>query len=125
MKHAVHTDQAPQAIGPYSQAIQAGPFLYMSGQLPINSETGHLISNDVDFQAQQVLQNMESILSAAGYTMDDVIKVHVYLKDMSDFKVVNEIYAKFFKAPYPARVAVEVSRLPLDVKVEMDCIAYK
>lgn len=125
MKRAISTDQAPRAIGPYSQAIQAGSFLYVSGQLPINSETGHIISNDVDLQTQQVIQNIESILSEAGYTLNDVVKVQVYLKDMNDFKDMNEIYAKFFKEPYPARVAIEVSRLPLDVKVEIDCIAYK
>ncbi len=125
MKKAIHTSEAPKAIGPYSQAIQAGPFLYVSGQLPVNSETGNIISNDVDLQTSQVLQNIESILTEAGYTFDDVVKVHVYLSDMNDFKEVNKVYATYFSEPFPARIAIEVARLPMDVKVEIDCIAYK
>lgn len=125
MKKAIATDRAPQAIGPYSQAIQAGNLLFISGQIPVNPEDGTIISHNIEKQTHQVLKNIEAILTEAGYSLSDVVKTTVFLKDMSDFETVNTIYGQYFKHPFPARCAVEVGRLPKDVKVEIEAIAYK
>lgn len=123
-KKIVHTAEAPQAIGPYSQAVQVGPFLFTSGQLGLDPKTGEF-PGGVEEQAKQSLQNVQAILKEAGYTLSDVIKTTVFLKDMNDFASVNEVYASFFQAPYPARSAVEVARLPKDALVEIEVIAQK
>lgn len=125
MKKAIATDRAPQAIGPYSQAIQAGNFLFISGQIPLNPEDGTIVSHNIEKQTHQVLKNIEAILTEAGYSLSDVVSTTVFLKDMSDFETVNTIYGQYFKHPFPARCAVEVGRLPKDVKVEIEAIAYK
>ena len=125
MKKAIATDRAPQAIGPYSQAIQAGNLLFISGQIPVNPEDGTIISHNIEKQTHQVLKNIEAMLTEAGYSLSDVVKTTVFLKDMSDFETVNTIYGQYFKHPFPARCAVEVGRLPKDVKVEIEAIAYK
>ncbi|AMM53750.1 RidA family protein [Pyrococcus kukulkanii] len=125
MKEIVFTERAPKPIGPYSQAIKAGNFLFIAGQIPINPETGELVKGDIKEQTRQVLENIKAILEAAGYTLNDVVKVTVYLKNMDDFAAMNEVYAKYFGESKPARVAVEVARLPKDVLIEIEAIAYK
>jgi 2-iminobutanoate/2-iminopropanoate deaminase len=123
MKKEVKTDKAPQAIGPYSQGIIANGFLYCAGQIPINPEAGGLVSGSIEDQTRQVFKNISAILAAAGRTFDDVVKCTVFLQSMDDFTAMNTIYAEFFKPPYPARSAVQVARLPRDVKVEIEAIA--
>lgn len=125
MKKIINTDAAPAAIGPYSQAVMAGDFLFMSGQLALDPGSGELVAGDVAAQTEQVMENFIAILAAAGLGFANVVKVTIYLKSMNDFKTVNEIYGKYFEDEPPARVTVEVARLPLDVLVEIDCIAYK
>jgi len=123
-KKIVHTDGAPQAIGPYSQAVQVGQFLFTSGQLGLDPQTGQF-PEGVKEQAKQSLKNVQAILEEAGLTLNDVVKTTVFLKDMNDFADVNDIYASFFTTPYPARSAVEVARLPKDARVEIEVIAVK
>lgn len=118
----VSTDQAPAAIGPYSQAVIAGGMLYVSGQIPLDCETGEVVDGDIAAQARKVLENMKGVVEAAESAMDQVVKVTIYITDMQQFAVVNEIYGTFFSAPYPARACVEVSKLPKGVEVEMDAI---
>ena len=115
----------PAAIGPYSQGIQAGGLTITSGQLPIDPATGAFAEGGIAGQTRQSLENVKAVLSAAGYTMDDVIKTTVFLKDMNDFAAMNEVYATFFSATPPARSAVEVARLPKDALLEIEAIAYK
>lgn len=124
-REIIHSDRAPKAVGPYSQAVRVGDFIFASGQIPLHPETGQLVQGDVAVQAERVLQNLQAVLEAAGVSMADVVKVTVYLADMNDFAAMNEVYSRFFASDPPARVAVEVSRLPMDVRVEMDAIAYK
>jgi len=121
-KKVISTTSAPGAIGPYSQAVQIGDFIFTSGQLGLNPETGEFGSG-VQEQAQLALSNVKAILEAAGSSLDQVVKTTVFLKDMNDFAAVNEIYASFFSEPYPARSAVEVARLPKDGLVEIETIA--
>jgi 2-iminobutanoate/2-iminopropanoate deaminase len=121
---AINTDKAPKAIGPYSQAILAGAFLYVSGQLPTEPRSGSVIAVDVEAQAQQVLENIKNILEAAGSSLAQVVKTTIFIKDMYDFPKINVIYAQYFSEPYPARACVEVTRLPKDVLVEIEAIAY-
>ena len=121
----IKTDKAPQAIGPYSQAVDAGGFVFVSGQIPIDPKTGNVIQGDIKAQAKQVLGNIQAILEASNCGMKDVVKSVLYLKNMSDFGVVNEVYAGYFPSDPPARATVEVSRLPKDVLIEMDVIARK
>lgn len=121
MKKAIHTEQAPQAIGPYSQAVQAGNLLFTSGQLGLDPATGQF-PETVAEQARHSLQNVKAIVEAAGASMNDIVKTTVFLKDMNDFATVNEVYASFFAQPYPARSAVEVARLPKDALVEIEVI---
>jgi 2-iminobutanoate/2-iminopropanoate deaminase len=120
----ISTDRAPRAIGPYSQAIRAGNLLFLSGQIPLDPATGELAGpGDVTVQTRQVLDNLGAVLAAAGAGFDAVVKTTVYLKSMDDYPIVNEVYAERFGDSRPARAAVEVSRLPKDVSVEIDAIA--
>lgn len=123
MKEIISTNNAPGAIGPYSQATKAGGFLFVSGQLPINPATG-AFPEDVAAQTRQSLTNLKAIVEAAGMTMADVLRVGVFLKDMNDFAAMNAVYVEFFTENCPARAAVEVARLPKDALVEIDCVAY-
>ena len=123
MKQVIHTDSAPAAIGPYSQAIQIGDLLFVSGQVPIDPSTGAIVEGDVKAQAQQSLNNLKAILNAAGTNMGAVVKTTVFLADMNDFAAMNEVYAQFFQEPFPARSAVQVARLPKDATVEIEAIA--
>ena len=123
MKQVIHTDKAPAAIGPYSQAIQIGQLLFPSGQVPIDPETGAIVEGGIQEQARQSLNNIKAILNAAGTNMGAVVKTTVFLQDMNDFAAMNEVYAQFFQEPYPARSAVQVARLPKDVLVEIEAIA--
>jgi 2-iminobutanoate/2-iminopropanoate deaminase len=123
MRDVVSTKDAPQAIGPYSQAIKAGAFIFVSGQIPIDPATGQVINGDISAQTERVMKNLEAILRAAGSSLARVVKSTVYLKNMSEFAAMNEVYGRFFKSAPPARATVEVSRLPKDVLVEIDVIA--
>lgn len=123
MKQVIHTDKAPAAIGPYSQAIQIGQLLFTSGQVPIDPETGAIVEGGIQEQARQSLNNIKAILNAAGTNMGAVVKTTVFLQDMNDFASMNEVYAQFFQEPYPARSAVQVGRLPKDALVEIEAIA--
>ncbi len=122
IRKIIHTKSAPEPIGPYSQAVVSGNTVYTSGQIAIDPETGELVTGDVAVQAVRVLENLKAVLSAAGASLDTVIKTTIYLKNMGDFPRVNEIYAGYFGASMPARSTVEVSRLPKDVLIEIDCI---
>ena len=123
MKQVIHTDSAPAAIGPYTQAIQIGDLLFVSGQVPIDPSTGAIVEGDIKAQAQQSLNNLKAILNAAGTNMGAVVKTTVFLADMNDFAAMNEVYAQFFQEPFPARSAVQAARLPKDAKVEIEAIA--
>ena len=122
-KNNIHTDHAPAAIGPYSQAIQAGNTIYVSGQLPIDPATGNFAGEEIASQTRQSLTNIQNILKAAGADMSNVVKTTVLLKNMADFGAMNEVYAEFFTAPYPARSAFEVACLPKNALVEIECVA--
>lgn len=123
MKNIISTDKAPQAIGPYSQAVVSNGVAYLSGQIAINPATGGLLEGDTAAQTELVLENLKAVLEACGTTLGNVLKVTVFLKDMEDFAEMNEVYARYFTTNPPARAAVEVARLPKDVRVEMDAIA--
>lgn len=123
MKKEVKTDKAPQAIGPYSQGIVANGFVFCSGQIPIVPQTGQLTTGGIEDQTSQVLKNVSAVLEAAGTSLDNVVKATVFLQDMNDFAAMNKVYAEFFKTPFPARAAVQVARLPRDVKIEIEVIA--
>jgi 2-iminobutanoate/2-iminopropanoate deaminase len=123
MKKQVQTDKAPKAIGPYSQGIIANGFVFCSGQIPIDPATGELSTGTIEDQTRQVLKNLGAVLEAAGSSYEDVVKTTVFLQDMNDFAKMNGVYAEFFKAPNPARAAVQVARLPRDVKVEIEAVA--
>lgn len=123
MKSAISTDQAPGAIGPYSQGIRAGSFVFVSGQTPVNPGNGS-IPDGISAQTEQGLKNVQAIVEASGLSMDDVVEVSVFLQDMNDFAAMNEVYKTFFTAPFPSRAAVEVARLPLDVMVEIKATVY-
>ncbi len=123
MLETVQTDKAPKAIGPYSQAIKANGFVFVSGQIPIDPSTSQLAQGTVAELTRQVMRNLTQILETAGSSLDNVVKTTIYLKDMSDFEEVNNTYAEFFPNHKPARATVEVARLPKDVKVEIDAIA--
>jgi 2-iminobutanoate/2-iminopropanoate deaminase len=123
MKKQVQTDKAPKAIGPYSQGIIANGFVFCSGQIPIDPATGELNTGSIEDQSRQVLKNLGAVLEAAGSSFDEVVKCTVFLQDMNDFAKMNAVYAEFFKAPSPARAAVQVARLPRDVKIEIEAIA--
>lgn len=125
MKTVINTENAPKAVGPYSQAIKAGNFLYISGQIPLNPNTMEIVGSNAPTQAEQVFDNMRAILVEAGMDFSHVVKATVLLKDIKDFKAVNEVYAKHFTGDFPARAAYEVANLPLGVLVEIESIAYK
>jgi 2-iminobutanoate/2-iminopropanoate deaminase len=124
-KRVISSPKAPKAVGPYSQAVEANGMLFVSGQLPIDVNTGEFVSGGVKEQAHQVLKNIEYILSEAGYTFDNVIKSTVYLTDMANFLDMNDVYAQYLKEPYPARVAFAVVGLPKGALVEIDVVAAK
>ncbi len=121
----IRTNQAPEPIGPYSQAIEAQGLIFTSGQIAIDPKTGNLIQGSVTDQAHLVFKNLQAVLREAGSSLDSVVKTTIFLKDMNDFTAVNEVYASYFGKGLPARSTVEVSRLPKDVLVEVDCIAVK
>ena len=121
-KEIIFTDKAPKAIGPYSQAVKSNEFLFVSGQIPLNPETGDLMNASIEDQAEQVIQNLKNVCEAAKTSLSDIVKLTIYITDMNYFSIVNEAMAKHFSEPYPARATVEVSALPLGVNVEMDAI---
>jgi 2-iminobutanoate/2-iminopropanoate deaminase len=123
VREAVSTPLAPAAIGPYSQAIRAGALVFVSGQIPIDPATGHLVGGDIGAQTHRVFQNVAAILAAAGASLDDVVRTTVYLADMNDFAAMNGVYATYFSAPAPARATVQAARLPKDARIEIDVIA--
>lgn len=125
MKKMIATQQAPGAIGPYSQAVQAGDFLYISGQIPLDPATGELVAGDIAAQTKQSLQNIGAILKAAGMDYANVVKTTVLLQSMGDFAAMNEVYAQFFSSDCPARAAFEVAALPKGAQVEIEAVAYK
>ena len=121
-KEIISTENAPQAIGPYSQAVKAGNLMFISGQIPLNPKTGDLVAESIEDQARQVLENVKSICEAAGHNLDDIVKISIFLTDLSNFAVVNDVMKEYFSEPYPARATVEVSGLPLGVNVEIEAI---
>lgn len=123
MKRVIETEYAPAAIGPYSQAVQIGETLYISGQLPIDLHSGQL-AKGITAQTERVLGNLEAILQSEGLTLDNLLKTTIFLSDMDDFATVNEIYGKHIPAPYPARSTVQIARLPKDALIEIEAIAY-
>ncbi len=125
MKEVISTKLAPAAIGPYSQAIAAGGMVFTSGQIPLSPETGLVVGDDVSAQAVQALDNLKAVLAGAGCDLDDVVKTTVFITDMSQFALVNEIYAKYFTEKAPARSCVEVSKLPKGCLVEIEAIAVR
>jgi 2-iminobutanoate/2-iminopropanoate deaminase len=123
MRDAVSTDEAPKAIGPYSQAVVVDGWVFCSGQIPLDPRTGQMVAGDVAAQTRQVLSNLEHVLAAAGGGFDSVVKTTVYLADMNDFAAMNEVYGTMFTAPAPARSTIQAARLPRDARVEIDVIA--
>jgi len=123
MKEIIATTKAPKAIGPYSQAVRANGFIFISGQIPIDPATDELLCGDIGQQTTRVLENLKAILEAAGSSLDRAVKVSVFLKDMGEFAAMNAVYAKYFPANPPARATVQVARLPRDVGVEIDIVA--
>jgi 2-iminobutanoate/2-iminopropanoate deaminase len=123
MKTVIATAEAPEPVGPYSQAIEMKGLLFLSGQIPLNPHTGQLVTGSVQEQTAQVLENLGAVLRAAGLSMEDVVKTTVFLKDLAEFQQMNEAYGRYFGANPPARSTVEVARLPRDVRVEIDAIA--
>lgn len=123
LREPVKTTQAPAALGPYSQAIKAGGFVYVSGQVPIDPETGEFVAGGIAEQTDRVLKNVAAVLEAAGSSLDQVVKTTVFLADMNEFGAMNEVYAKFFTAAPPARATVQAARLPRDARVEIEAVA--
>lgn len=124
MKQPISTPDAPEAIGPYTQAIRAGDFLFISGQIPLDPATGMLVGGSVSDQTHRVFKNLGAILAAAGASFEHVVKATVYLSDISDFAAMNDVYGGYFRSPAPARATIQAARLPRDVTVEIDLIAY-
>ena len=122
-REIIFTENAPEPVGTYSQAIKSNGFLYVSGQIPINPSTGKLIETDFENMARQVLHNIQAIVEAAGMNLTNIIKMNVYLTDLSNFATVNSVFSDFFESDPPARAAVEVSALPLGTEIEIECIA--
>ena len=120
---AVVATDAPAAIGPYSQGVRAGSFVFLSGQIPLDPATGQLVAGDITSQTEQVMTNLAAVLRAAGTSLDRVVKTTIYLTDLADFSTVNQVYARFVGAPPPARATVQVTGLPRDARVEIDAIA--
>jgi len=123
MKKAISTDKAPKAIGPYSQAIKANGFLFVSGQIPLDPVKGEIVGTTIEEQTHQVLKNLQAILEAVGSSMANVVKATVYLADLNDFSRMNAIYAQYFPEPYPARAAFQVARLPREARIEIEVLA--
>jgi 2-iminobutanoate/2-iminopropanoate deaminase len=123
MKQEVKTDKAPKAIGPYSQGVIANGFVFCSGQIALDPASGELSTGPVEDQAKLVLKNLGAVLAAAGSSFDRVVKTTIFLQDMNDFSKVNQVYAEFFKTPFPARATVQVARLPRDARVEIEAVA--
>ena len=122
-KSVIATSDAPQAIGPYSQAVRTGGWLFLSGQIGLDPASGHVVPGGVSAETERVLQNLQAVLAAAGGTLDHVVRTTIYLVDLGDFATVNEIYARHFRAPWPARVTVGAAALPRGARVEIDAIA--
>ena len=122
-KKIVHTDDAPAAVGPYSQAVKIGKLVYTAGQIPLDPATGKMVEGDVQAQTDQVLQNLQAVLEAAGSSLSNVVKTTVFLQDMADFAAMNEVYGRYFDKKPPARSAVEVAALPLGAQVEIEAVA--
>lgn len=125
MKKEISTKNAPAAIGPYSQAIEVNGMIYTSGMIPINPQTGELVTGSVEEQAEQAFLNLKALIEASGSSMDKVVKTVVFIKNMDDFGKINAIYEKYFTEPYPARSCVEVARLPKDVVLEVEAVTIK
>lgn len=125
MANVISTDKAPAAIGPYSQAIEVNGMIYTSGMIPIDPSTGELVTGSVEAQAEQAISNLEALLAASGSSIEKAVKTVVFISNMDDFGKINEVYAKHFKEPYPARSCVQVARLPKDVSIEIEAIAVK
>jgi 2-iminobutanoate/2-iminopropanoate deaminase len=123
--HAITTHDAPAAIGPYSQAVEHSKMIFLSGQIPLDPQTGKLVEGSIEAQTTRVLDNLAAVLKAAGCTFDDVVRTTIYLVDLADFQVVNETYGKRFGAVFPARATVQVAALPRGARVEIDAIAVK
>ena len=123
MKEIISTENAPGAIGPYSQAIKTGNMVFCSGQIPIDPQTGEFVSQDTAEQTEQVLKNLSAVLEAAGSNLNNVVKTTVFLADMNDFAAMNEVYTRYFSENKPARATVQAARLPRDARVEIECIA--
>jgi 2-iminobutanoate/2-iminopropanoate deaminase len=123
MKEIISTENAPGAIGPYSQAVKTGNMIFCSGQIPIDPQTGEFVSQDVAEQTEQVLKNLSAVLEAAGSDLNNVVKTTVFLADMNDFTAMNEVYTRYFSENKPARATVQAARLPRDARVEIECIA--
>ena len=123
MIERIHTNDAPQAIGPYSQAVKVGGFVFASGQIPLDPASMQIVDGDVRIQAARVLENLQAVLEAAGSSLEQVVKTTVFLADMNDFAAMNEVYATFFGATRPARSTVEVARLPREARIEIDVVA--
>tara|TARA_B100000767_G_scaffold89526_1_gene86039 strand:- start:133 stop:519 length:387 start_codon:yes stop_codon:yes gene_type:complete len=121
-KEIIFTEDAPKAIGPYSQAVKSGSFLFVSGQIPLNPASGDLMNSSIEDQAEQVITNLSAICKAANTNLSNIVKLTIYITDMNDFSIVNQAMENHFEAPYPARATIEVSALPLGVNVEMDAI---
>ena len=122
-KQIIKTNLAPAAIGPYSQAVKAGNLLFVSGQIPLDYETGNVVTGSIELETHRVMKNVSAILEAAGCSFNNIVKTTIFLKSMDDFAKVNEVYASYFTADYPARETVEVSKLPKGVNVEISVIA--
>lgn len=125
MRNATRTDKAPQPVGPYSQAIVEGEFIFVSGQGPLDPKTGEVKKGDVKSETELVFGNIKAILEASGSSLDKVVKMNVYLRDIKDFTAMNEVYAKQFSPPAPARTTIQAGALPLGIAVEIECIARK
>ena len=123
MRKRITTDKAPQAIGPYSQAIAAGQLLFLSGQIPLDPATGKLVDGGIAEQTHRVMSNLRAVLTAAGASFDNVVRTTIFLADMNDFAAVNEVYGSYFENPAPARACVQVAELPMKARVEIDAIA--
>ena len=124
-KRIIYSNNAPKPVGPYSQAVESGGFVFLSGQIPINPETGKVVSGDISLETEQVFKNIKAVLEAAGLNVSNIVKTTVYLTDLSQFSQVNEVYKSFFENEAPARSCVGVSSLPKGVNIEMDVIAIR
>lgn len=121
-RQAIHTDHAPAAIGPYSQAVRAGDTVYFSGQIPLDPATGELVSADIATEARRVFDNLKAVSEAAGGSLDDIVRIGIYLTDLSDFAAVNAVMADYFQSPFPARSTIQVAGLPKGARVEVDAV---